>query len=134
GAMMAQTVSAQNAQNVADEQIEEIIVQGIRGSLAKALDIKRNSSQIVEAIVAEDIGKFPDNNVIDALQRITGVQVTGRGSGEASTISVRGLTDVHTTVNGRDVYTGIGRAIALQDIPASLLSGVTVFKTRTADQ
>jgi len=134
-AMTAQIASAQEqATPVQDEQVEEVIVQGIRGSLAKALDIKRDSAQIVEAIVAEDIGKFPDNNVIEALQRMTGVQVTGRGGGEADVISIRGLNDVHTTVNGRDVYTGIGRSIALQDIPASLLSGVTVFKTRTADQ
>lgn len=129
-AMMAQVGNAQEQES----QLEEVVVTGIRASLSKALDIKRDSSQIVEAIVAEDIGKFPDNNVIEALQRMTGVQVTGRGAGEASTISIRGLTDVHTTVNGRDVYTGIGRAIALQDIPASLLAGVTVYKTRTADQ
>jgi iron complex outermembrane receptor protein len=129
-AMFAPNLYAQDQ----TEDSEEIVVTGIRASLSKALDIKRDSSQIVEAIVAEDIGKFPDNNVIEALQRMTGVQVTGRGAGEASTVSIRGLTDVHTTVNGRDVYTGIGRAIALQDIPASLLSGVTVFKTRTADQ
>ncbi|WP_323815966.1 TonB-dependent receptor [Cellvibrio sp. NN19] len=134
-AMTAQIASAQEQDAPAQEgQVEEVVVTGIRASLSKALDIKRDSSQIVEAIVAEDIGKFPDNNVIEALQRMTGVQVTGRGAGEASTISIRGLTDVHTTVNGRDVYTGIGRAIALQDIPASLLAGVTVYKTRTADQ
>lgn len=131
-AVMAQVSSAQ--EQASEEQVEEVVVTGIRGSLSKALDIKRDSSQIVEAIVAEDIGKFPDNNVIEALQRMTGVQVTGRGGGEADVISIRGLNDVHTTVNGRDVYTGIGRAIALQDIPASLLSGVNVYKTRTADQ
>ncbi|MDO8342444.1 MAG: TonB-dependent receptor [Cellvibrio sp.] len=130
-AMMAQIASAQVEQN---EQVEEVIVQGIRSSLTKALDIKRDNTQIVDAIVAEDIGKFPDNNVVEALQRVTGVQTTGRGSGEVSAVSIRGLTDVHTTVNGRDVYTGAGRAIALQDIPASLLAGVMVYKTRSADQ
>lgn len=130
-AIMAQIASAQEQQ---EEQVEEVIVQGIRSSLTKALDIKRESTQIVDSIVAEDIGKFPDNNVIEALSRVTGVQTTGRGNGEVSGISIRGLTDVHTTVNGRDVFTGAGRAVALQDIPASLLSGVTVFKTRSADQ
>jgi len=134
-AMAAQVASAQEqAAPAQDENVEEVVVTGLRGSLTKALDIKRDSPQIVEAIVAEDIGKFPDNNVIEALQRMTGVQVTGRGGGEADVISIRGLNDVHTTVNGRDVYTGIGRSIALQDIPASLLSGVNVYKTRTADQ
>ena len=127
-AMMAQMSSAQ------EDQLEEVIVKGIRGSLTKALDIKRENTQIVDSIVAEDIGKFPDNNVVEALQRVTGVQTTGRGSGEVSGVSIRGLTDVHTTVNGRDVYTGAGRAVALQDIPASLLSNVMVYKTRSADQ
>ena len=116
------------------EESEEIVVTGIRSSLSKALDLKRDNTQIVDAIVAEDIGKFPDNNVVESLQRVTGVQVTGRGSGEISGISIRGLTDIHTTVNGRDVFTGAGRAIALQDIPASLLASVIVYKTRSADQ
>ncbi|WP_347332266.1 TonB-dependent receptor [Marinimicrobium locisalis] len=128
--MLTQSVSAQEL----DPVLEEIVVTGIRSSLNKALDIKRDSTQIVDSIVAEDIGKFPDNNVVEALQRVTGVQTTGRGAGEVSTVSIRGLTDVHTTVNGRDVFTGTGRAVALQDIPASLLAGVTVYKTRSAEQ
>lgn len=131
-AFMAQIASAQQPQQ--SEQVEEVIVQGIRGSLTKALDIKRENTQIVDSIVAEDIGKFPDNNVVEALQRVTGVQTTGRGTGEVSGISIRGLTDVHTTVNGRDVFTGAGRSVALQDIPASLLSNVVVYKTRSAAQ
>ncbi|MBB1422234.1 TonB-dependent receptor [Pseudoalteromonas sp. SG43-7] len=116
------------------DDIEVIQVSGIRGSLNKALDEKRASVQIVDAIVAEDIGKFPDNNVVEALQRVSGVQTTGRGGGEVSSVSIRGLSDVHTTVNGRDVFTGSGRDVSLQDIPASLLSGVTVYKTRSAKQ
>ncbi len=129
-AMFAPNLYAQDQ----TEESEEIVVTGIRSSLSKALDLKRDNTQIVDAIVAEDIGKFPDNNVVESLQRVTGVQVTGRGSGEISGISIRGLTDIHTTVNGRDVFTGAGRAIALQDIPASLLASVTVYKTRSADQ
>ncbi|WP_039915096.1 TonB-dependent receptor [Cellvibrio mixtus] len=128
-AMLAQLSSAQE-----QEQVEEVIVQGIRGSLSKALDIKRENTQIVDAIVAEDIGKFPDNNVVEALQRVTGVQTTGRGGGEVDGISIRGLTDVHTSVNGRDVFTGAGRDVAIWDIPASLLSSVDVYKTRSADR
>ncbi len=114
------------------ENPEVIQVRGIKGSLNKALNIKRNEFQLVDAIVAEDIGKFPDNNVVEALQRVTGVQTTGRGAGEVSTISIRGLTDVNTTINGRAIFTGAGRAVALQDIPASLISQVDVFKTRSA--
>ena len=117
-----------------EEQVEEIVVSGIRGSLAKALDVKREKNQIVDAIVAEDIGKFPDNNVVEALQRVTGIQVTNRGSGEVAGISIRGLTDVTTTVNGRNIFTASGLSVALQDIPASLLKQVDVYKTRSASQ
>src|SRR5688572_18148887 len=134
-AMTAQIASAQEqAAPAQDEQVEEVVVTGIRGSLSKALDIKRDSAQIVEAIVAEDIGKFPDNNVIEAMQRITGVQVTNRGSGETSAISIRGLTDINTTVNGRNIFTASGLAVALQDVPASLIKQVDVYKTRSASQ
>lgn len=117
-----------------EDQVEEIVVTGIRGSLEKALDVKRENTQIVDAIVAEDIGKFPDNNVVEALQRVTGVQVTNRGSGETSAISIRGLTDINTTVNGRNIFTASGLAVALQDVPASLIKQVDVYKTRSASQ
>ncbi|AWB69154.1 TonB-dependent receptor (plasmid) [Saccharobesus litoralis] len=129
-----QAIAAEADASEADEEVEVIQISGIRGSLNKALNNKRFAEQIVDSIVAEDIGKFPDNNVVEALQRVTGVQVTGRGGGEISEISIRGLNDVHTTVNGRDVFTGSGRAVALQDIPASLLSTVDVYKTRSASQ
>lgn len=117
-----------------DDALEEIVVTGIRSSLTKALDIKRNNTQIVDVIVAEDIGKFPDNNVIEAMQRITGVQVTSRGAGEVSDISIRGLTDINTTVNGRNIFTAAGLSVALADIPASLIKQVDVYKTRSASQ
>lgn len=117
-----------------DDQLEEVVVTGIRASLTQALDVKRNNTQIVDAIVSEDIGKFPDNNVIEAMQRITGVQVTNRASGEVAGISIRGLTDINTTVNGRNIFTASGLSVALQDIPASLIKQVDVYKTRSASQ
>ncbi|MDP5040645.1 MAG: TonB-dependent receptor, partial [Paraglaciecola sp.] len=124
------SAAANQAEN---DGVEVIEVSGIRGSLNKALNIKRQSMNLVDAIVAEDIGKFPDNNVVEALQRVSGVQVTDRGAGEVSSVSIRGLTDVTTTVNGRTIFTASGRSVALADIPASLLSGVDVYKTRSAD-
>lgn len=135
-ALAQQQAEEKNAaqQEESSDAMEVIQVSGIRGSLNEALAEKRGSVQIVDAIVAEDIGKFPDNNVVEALQRVTGVQTTGRGAGEVSGISIRGLTDVHTTINGRNIFTGSGRDVSLQDIPASLLSGVTVYKTRSAKQ
>lgn len=123
------------AADVAKEDgVEEIVVSGIRESLAKALDVKKEKIQIVDSIVAEDIGKFPDNNLVESLQRVTGVQVTNRGSGEVSGISIRGLPDVTTTINGRNIFTASGTAVAIQDIPTSLIKQVDVYKTRSADQ
>jgi outer membrane receptor for ferrienterochelin and colicin len=74
---LSQGVNAQETQvdNVQEDSLEIIEVTGIRGSLAKALDIKREKIEVVDSIVAEDIGKFPDNNVIEALQRVPGVQL-----------------------------------------------------------
>ena len=113
--------------------LEEFVVTGFRESLTKALDVKRENYQSVDSIVAEDIGKFPDNNVVEALQRVSGVQVTNRFRGEVAAVTIRGLPDVTTTVNGRNVFTAAGRAVALQDIPAALLNRVDVYKTRSSD-
>lgn len=76
-----------------DEGIDEIIVTGIRASLQDAINKKRNAEDIRDVINAEDIGKLPDQNVADALQRITGVQI-GRSFGEGNEVSVRGLRQI----------------------------------------
>ncbi|USI74743.1 TonB-dependent receptor [Sphingomonas morindae] len=110
----------------------EIIVTGLRASLSSAATIKRQAPQIVDSIVAEDIGKLPDNTVSDALQRVTGVQII-RGGGEATAVLVRGLPNAATLLNGREAFTGAARGIALQDIPAELIAGVDVYKTATPD-
>jgi len=68
---------------------DEVIVTGIRSSLKQSLDVKRDSSQIVDAITAEDVGKFPDTNIAESLQRITGVAID-RSGGEGQFITVRG--------------------------------------------
>lgn len=114
-------------------ELDKIQVHGVRGSLISAQAIKQSTRQVVDAIVAEDIGKFPDNNVVEALQRVTGVQTTGRGGGEVASVTIRGLGDASTTINGRQMFTAAGRSVALADIPATLLSEVTVYKTRSAD-
>ena len=116
------------------EEVETVIVTGIRESLRKGLENKKDATQVIESIVAEDIGKLPDNNVVEALQRVSGVQVTNRDGGEADAITIRGLPDITTTWNGRNVFTASGRALALQDIPANLVGQIDVFKTRAAEQ
>lgn len=113
---------------------QEIIVTGVRASIVGALNVRRESMQIVDSIVAEDVGKLPDNNVVEALQRVTGVQVTERGGGEAAAVTIRGLTDPLTTLNGRNIFTAAGQSFALQDVSANLVKRVDVYKTRSADQ
>lgn len=113
--------------------LDTFTVTGIRASVSKALDVKRVSINMVDSIVAEDISKFPDNNVVEALQRMPGIQVTSRFQGEVSGVSIRGFGDIATTVNGRNIFTASGASVALQDIPASLLRQVDVYKSRSAD-
>lgn len=130
---------AQQTSTPRSTEVEEVIVTGVRESLVQGLENKRDATQVVESIVAEDIGKLPDNNVIEALQRISGVQISNRGGGEADAIYIRGMNDTTTTWNGRNVFTASpppasGRALALQDIPANLISKIDVYKTRAADQ
>ncbi|KFZ38995.1 TonB-dependent receptor [Shewanella mangrovi] len=129
-----QTAATDQQQQTDDQDMEVIQVVGIRSSLNKSVNLKRQNVQVVDAIVAEDVGKFPDNNVVEALQRVTGVQVTDRASGEVNTVSIRGLTDVTTTVNGRQIFTAAGREVAIADVPAALLGSVEVFKTRSSSQ
>ena len=117
-----------------DDAAQDIVVTGVRASIVGAINRRRESTQIVDSIVAEDVGKLPDNNVVEALQRITGVQVTDRGSGEAAGIQIRGLPDALTTLNGRNIFTAASQAFSLQDVSANLVKGVDVFKTRSADQ
>ncbi|RIA43764.1 TonB-dependent receptor [Hephaestia caeni] len=126
------------AQQPAADQSQEavaggIIVTGVRASLRSAQEIKRNSDSIADSIVAEDIGKLPDVNVTEALQRITGVQI-GRDYGEGSSVAIRGLSQVETTLNGREVFTaGAGRDFNFQDLAAELIAGIDVYKAPTAD-
>ncbi len=114
-------------------RLDTYVVSGIRSSITAALDIKRESVQIVDSIVSEDIGKFPDNNLVESMQRMTGIQVTNRGSGEIGIVAIRGLSDINTTLNGQNMFISSGQAMALQDIPTTLLARVDVYKTRSSD-
>jgi iron complex outermembrane receptor protein len=114
------------------DDLTTIVVTGVRASVKSSLDIKKNADQFQDSIVAEDIGKLPDNNVIEALQHVTGVQVS-RNAAEATQLLVRGLPDIATLINGREIFTSTGRFVTLQDIPAELLSRVDVRKSSRAD-
>lgn len=114
--------------------LEPITVVGTRASLDTALAIKHGSDEIVDIVAAEDIHKLPDANVGDALQRITGVQIT-RERGEASVATLRGLGQIETTLNGREIFTaGNGRLLDLADFPAEMFSAIHVYKTSSAER
>jgi iron complex outermembrane recepter protein len=114
------------------DELQTIVVTGVRLSVKTALEEKKNADQIRDSIVAEDIGKLPDNNVIEALQHVTGVQIS-RNAAEADQLLIRGLPDIETLLNGREIFTSTGRFVTLQDIPAELLARVDVEKSARAD-
>ncbi|HET8725949.1 MAG TPA: TonB-dependent receptor, partial [Alphaproteobacteria bacterium] len=126
-----QTAAGQD-QATSDDQT--IVVTGLRRSLQSAQNIKRNSDQIVDAIVAEDIGKLPDIAVPDTAARIPGFQVE-RQRGEGGRVLLRGLDENYytTTYNGREIFTAERRQVALQDFPAGGIAAIEAFKTSTAN-
>lgn len=114
--------------------IEEVVVTGIRGSLIQSMDRKRMSRGVVDAITAEDIGKFPDTNLAESLQRITGVSID-RSNNEGSQITVRGFGPEFNlvTLNGRSMPTAGSRSFDFSDIASEAVSAVEIFKTAKAD-
>ncbi len=128
------TTAAQAAEETSEQEMEVITVTGIHASMVKSMDIKKSSDGVVDAIVAEDIGKFPDQNVAESLQRITGVAIDREG-GEGQLISVRGLGPEFNSVlvNGRTMATiSGGRAFSFDTLAAELISGAEVHKTQSA--
>lgn len=130
----APVAAPQEAAEQADSAYGDIIVTGVRQSLERAAEVKRNAVQVVDSIVATDIGKLPDPTVAAALQRVPGIQVQNDRNNELSSVRIRGLTDILTTVNGREVVTTTGRGFDLQDVPAEALARIDAFKSQTADQ
>ena len=131
-----------------DTQLEEVVVTGIRASLERAMDVKRDAVGVVDAISAEDIGKFPDTNLAESLQRITGVSID-RANGEGSNVTIRGFSGGNNLVllNGRHMpaasayggNSGAGgarnfgtRSFDFANLASEAVSGVQVYKTGRA--
>lgn len=141
-------VGATSSALAQDDQMEEIVVRGIRGSLANSMNIKRDATGVVDAISAEDIGKFPDTNLAESLQRITGLsierrdgegaQVTARGFGpnfNMVTLNGRELPGADGFANGDLVTDGVGvgtRAFNFAQLSSDAIAGITVYKTGRA--
>ncbi|WP_229205170.1 TonB-dependent receptor [Duganella sp. Leaf61] len=139
GILSSASVWAQNAQVVAEQEaaapvsaVTSVTVTGVRRAAQSAQNIKKNADDVIDSIVAEEAGKFPDKNVAEILGRVTGVQVL-RAGGEASSVIIRGLPGLTTLLNGREVYTSNGRNLYLADIPTTMLSRIDVYKTQSAD-
>lgn len=136
---VAQVAVAQEAPAGSEASGDEIVVTGIRASLAASADIKREAQGVVDAISAEDIGKFPDTNLAESLQRITGVSID-RQNGEGSTVTVRGFgPDFNlVTVNGRQIPTAIigdggsapsSRSFDFANLASEGIAAVEVYKS-----
>lgn len=112
---------------------EEVIVKGIRGSLANALDQKRNADSLVEVIIAEDIGKLPDQNLAEVLENITGVQIT-RTAGVGTGVQIRGTNANQVLFNGvATAGSGAGRSgIDFEDVNPAIIAAVEVIKSPEA--
>ncbi len=129
-----------------DDSPEVVVVSGIRGSLLSAVEQKRDASQVIDAITAEDIGKFPTANVAEAVQRITGVQIT-RTRGEGTAASIRGLPSEFTRVqlNGGTLASGtvdlrggggggaLNRSFDFRLLPSEFVRTLEVVKSPTAE-
>lgn len=126
----------QSSGQASDEETvaSDIVITGTRRSLQRALEIKRDAPQIIDIVGADDVGKFPDQNVSESLQRITGVQIT-RSLGEGSGIAVRGLTQNRIEIDGRSlVGTTQGGAVDFTGLNPELYGALEVRKSPTADQ
>jgi iron complex outermembrane receptor protein len=135
GAVMAQSAPA--------GEPAVVVVTGQRAALTSAQKIKQNADEVVDSIVADDIGKMPDRSVTEVLQRIVGVTIDrtmAKGdpehySVEGSGVTIRGLSYVRSELNGRDSFSANGgRALNFEDVPPELMAGVDVYKNPSAEQ
>ena len=142
--MSSQTAMAQTAPATTnDNSAAVVIVTGQRAALSSAQGIKKDSDEIVDSIVADDIGKLPDRSVTEVLQRIVGVTIDHIMSSsdpehysvEGSGVNIRGLTYVRSELNGRDEFSANGgRSLNFEDVPPELMAGVDVYKNPSAEQ
>ncbi len=150
---LAAAAQAQQATTKPDgtAALDAVTVTGIRASREKSLDAKRNADSMVDVVTAEDIGKMPDKNVADAIQRVPGVNIASSAGGEGGfsendRVSIRGTSPslTQTLINGHAVSTGdwfvlnlfgttVGRSASYSLLPSELVGKVTVHKSNTAD-
>jgi len=137
---------AQSSGGTEAADLDTVTVTGIRGSLQSSMNLKRDSVGVMDGIIAEDIGKFPDGNLAESMQRISGVSIDRTTGGEGSRVTVRGISPDFNLVllNGRQMPTAnIGdngvringsRAFDFANLASEAVSALQVYKTATADK
>src|SRR5579863_4343198 len=146
-AQQATTAPSATAPQGSDQQLTEVVITGYRASLESALDAKRKSDLPIESVAPEDIGKMPDQNVAEALQRLPGIQID-RAGGQGTAVLIDGLRQNLTTLNGDVFLTGkefyvSGEAsgggagsnqqyASLEGIPSEEIGGIDVVKNPKA--
>ncbi|SEL37621.1 TonB-dependent receptor [Roseateles sp. YR242] len=142
-AQTAPTPDAPDGKKEVPTKVETVIVTGKRAALSSAQRIKQNADEVVDSIVADDIGKLPDRSVTEVLARIVGVTMDRTMSKddpehfsvEGSGITIRGLTFVRSEMNGRDSFSANGgRSLNFEDVPPELMAAVDVYKNPSAEQ
>ena len=134
---LALAEQAEQDASVDEKDLEVITVTGMRGSLLKSLNQKRFSNKISDVVTAEDIGKFPEANLGEAIQRVPGVTLNRNATGEGTEINLRGLGPEFTSteVNGMLAGGSNGkRGFSFEIFPAELFNSVEISKSVTADQ
>jgi TonB-dependent receptor len=136
GSLVPPLAAAQaGADSGAAAELSEVVVTGTRASLVESLDRKKGAKIVQDSIVAEDLGRFPDDNVADSLSHITGITIQRTRGGEGQFVNVRGLGPEFSivTLNGRILATdGDGREFAFDVLPSEVISGADVLKSAEA--
>lgn len=135
GDLLAQAQSQSAGDDEVTTELGEIVVTGTRAALIESLDRKRDAQIVQDSIVAEDLGRFPDDNVADSLSHITGITVQRTRGGEGQYVNVRGLGPEFSivTLNGRILATdGDGREFAFDVLPSEVIAGADVYKSANA--
>ena len=148
-ALYGHSATAQTASSAGGEEIEEVIVTGIRASVEKSLDVKRNADARLEVVTAEEVGKLPAHNVADALRGLPGVNISSSsadegGFDESDRVSLRGTSPslTQTLIDGHSVgsadwfvlsqFNNVGRSVSYTLLPSELVNSVEVHKSSNA--
>jgi len=131
----AQSAGGPQSSNGSDDLVPMIVVSGLRGSLEKSLELKKNADVVLDSINATELGRFPDDDVADSLSHITGISISRTTGGEGQYVGVRGLGSQYNivTLNNRILATDDdGRDFAFDILPADVISGADVLKSPQA--